>query len=139
MKNCPNCGAPSPVHDTRDVPYTYKNQDTLIPAVAGHHCTECGEVILDRGAVDRFSELVGQFQAKVNADLIDPMFILTVRKKLRLGQREAGEIFGGGVNAFSRYETGKAQPHPSTIQLLKLLDRHPELLAEMRGEVLGSS
>ncbi len=30
-------------------------------------------------------------------------FIAGVRKKLDLDQREAGEIFGGAVNAFSRY------------------------------------
>ena len=26
------------------------------------------------------------------------------------GQREAAEIFGGGINAFSRYENGKSRP-----------------------------
>ena len=47
-------------------------------------------------------------------------------------QKEASEIFGGGVNAFSRYEKGNAQPHPSTIKLLRVLDKHPELLNEIR-------
>ncbi|NVD99946.1 type II TA system antitoxin MqsA family protein [Massilia sp. BJB1822] len=132
MKNCPGCGAPSPAHATRDMPYTYKGQNTIIPAVRGYHCASCGEVTLDHDAVDRFSELLGEFQRKVNSELVDPAYILTVRRKLRLDQREAGEIFGGGANAFSRYETGKARPHISTIKLLKLLDRHPELLDEVR-------
>jgi HTH-type transcriptional regulator/antitoxin MqsA len=57
-----------------------------------------------------------------------------VRKKLELTQKEASEIFGGGVNAFSRYEKGKAQPHPSIIKLLRVLDQHPELLAEVRNQ-----
>ncbi|EPA7320535.1 type II toxin-antitoxin system antitoxin MqsA, partial [Escherichia coli O45:H30] len=51
---------------------------------------------------------------------------------LSLTQKEASEIFGGGVNAFSRYEKGNAQPHPSTIKLLRVLDKHPELLNEIR-------
>lgn len=34
---------------------------------------------------------------------MDPRFITNVRKKLALDQREAAEIFGGGVNAFLRY------------------------------------
>ncbi|MCF2965776.1 type II toxin-antitoxin system MqsA family antitoxin, partial [Yersinia pestis subsp. pestis] len=34
--------------------------------------------------------------------------------------------------AFSRYEKGKALPHPSTIKLLQVLDKHPELLNEIR-------
>jgi HTH-type transcriptional regulator/antitoxin MqsA len=46
-------------------------------------------------------------------------------KKLDLDRREAGEIFSG-VDAFSRYENGKAKP--PLIKLLKVLERHPDLL-----------
>ena len=59
-------------------------------------------------------------------------FIRNVRKKLGLKQSEAGKLFGGGVNAFSEYERGITQPHKSTIALLRLLNRHPELLNEVR-------
>jgi HTH-type transcriptional regulator/antitoxin MqsA len=54
-----------------------------------------------------------------------------IRKKLGLTQRQAGEIFGGGHNAFSRYESGSARPPKSTDTLLRLLDKHPELLHEL--------
>ena len=30
---CPNCGKAKLVHDTRDMPYTYKGESTVIPAV----------------------------------------------------------------------------------------------------------
>jgi HTH-type transcriptional regulator/antitoxin MqsA len=56
-----------------------------------------------------------------------------LRKKLELDQREAAEIFGGGVNAFSRYENGKTRPPLALSKLLKVLDRHPELLQEVRA------
>lgn len=69
----------------------------------------------------------------MNAAIVDPKFIEAVRKKLSLDQREAAEIFGGGVNAFSRYETGKTKPPLALVKLLKVLDRHPELLAEVRA------
>jgi hypothetical protein len=42
-------------------------------------------------------------------------------QKFDLDQREAGEIFGGGVNAFSRYENGKTTPPVALVKLLKLL------------------
>ena len=42
----------------------------------------------------------------MNAAIVDPGFIIRVRKKLALDQQEAAAIFGGGVNAFSRYENG---------------------------------
>ncbi|MNF07420.1 Antitoxin MqsA [compost metagenome] len=63
---------------------------------------------------------------------MDPDFIIAVRKKFDLDQREAGEIFGGGVNAFSRYENGKTRPPVALVKLFKLLDRHPELFEEVR-------
>ncbi|MBQ9724754.1 MAG: type II toxin-antitoxin system MqsA family antitoxin, partial [Neisseriaceae bacterium] len=44
---------------------------------------------------------------------------------------QAGALFGGGVNAFSRYETGKAQPPVALLKLFKILDKHPELIAEI--------
>jgi HTH-type transcriptional regulator/antitoxin MqsA len=75
--------------------------------------------------------LMLEFNKQVNAAIVDPAFILSVRKKLNLDQREAGEIFGGGVNAFSRYENGKTKPPLALVKLLRLLDRHPDLLQEL--------
>ena len=79
-----------------------------------------------------YSELLGQFQRQVNAAYVDPDYIATVRKKLDLDQRQAAEIFGGGINAFSRYENGKTKPPLALIKLLKVLERHPDLLNEVR-------
>jgi HTH-type transcriptional regulator/antitoxin MqsA len=73
------------------------------------------------------------FNKQVNAAIVDPGFIVRVRKKLDLGQREAAEIFGGGINAFSRYETGKTKPPLALVNLLKVLERHPDLLNEVRS------
>ena len=67
------------------------------------------------------------FNRQVNAGIVDPGFIADVRKKLALDQREAAEIFGGGINAFSRYENGKTKPPLALVKLLTVLDRHPEL------------
>ena len=44
----------------------------------------------------------------------------------------AAELFGGGVNAFSHYETGRTRPPLALVKLLRLLDRHPELLYEVK-------
>lgn len=130
---CPVCGAAELIHDTRDVTYVYKGEATTIPAVTGDFCPACGEVVLDREHGDRYSEAIGLFQRQVNAAYVDPQYIMQVRKKLDLDQREAAEIFGGGVNAFSRYENGKTKPPLALVKLFKLLDRHPDLLNEVRS------
>ena len=129
---CPSCAAAELVHDTRDMPYIYKSESNIIPAVTGDFCPACGEAVLDRTESTRISTAMLEFNKQVNASIVDPGFIASVRKKLALDQREAAEIFGGGVNAFSRYENGKTKPPLALVKLLKVLDRHPELLAEVR-------
>lgn len=130
---CPCCGAAELIRDTRDVPYTYKGETTTIPEVTGDYCPACGEIILDREQGDRYSEFIGLFRREINAAYVDPKYIAKVRKKLDLDQREAAEIFGGGLNAFSRYENGKTKPPLALVKLLKVLDRHPDLLSEVKA------
>ncbi len=128
---CPSCGAAELVQDTRDTPYTYKGESTTLPAVNGDFCPACGEAVLDAKDSRRVNTLMREFNQQVNAAIVDPTFIMTVRKKLDLDQRQAAQIFGGGVNAFSRYENGKTKPPLALVKLLRVLDRHPELLLEI--------
>lgn len=61
-----------------------------------------------------------------------PATIRRLRKKLRLSQREAGTLLKVGESAFDKYERGLIEPSGPTSQLLRLLDRHPELADELR-------
>ncbi|MDO8465761.1 MAG: type II toxin-antitoxin system MqsA family antitoxin [Gallionella sp.] len=130
---CPVCGAAELIHDTRDLPYTYKGETTTLPAVTGDFCPACAESILDAAESDRVMREMRAFSKQVNASIVAPEFIAGVRKKLALDQRQAAEIFGGGVNAFSRYENGKTKPPLALVKLLKVLDRHPDLLDEVKA------
>jgi len=130
---CPSCGGAELVRDTRSLPHAYKGMTTRLHGITGDFCPACGEGVLDMAESQRMMDLMGAFHREVNATLVDPNFIAGVRRKLKLDQREAAAIFGGGVNAFSRYETGKARPPVALIKLLKVLDRHPELLDEVRA------
>lgn len=130
---CPICPAVELERHTRDLPYIYKGETTTIPAVVGDYCPACGESVLDADESARVSAAMLAFNREVNASIVDPAFIASVRKKLALDQREAAEIFGGGINAFSRYENGKTKPPLALIKLFKVLNRHPELLDEIRG------
>ena len=129
---CPTCGAAELIHDTRDLPYTYKGETTVIPGVKADFCPACDESITDITETERVMNEMQAFNKQVNAAIVDPAFIINVRKKLDLGQREAAEIFGGGVNAFSRYENGRTKPPLALVKLFKLLDRHPDLLDEVK-------
>ena len=130
---CPVCGAAELVHDIRDLPYTYKGETTVIPAVTADFCPACDESITDMLETERVMREMQAFNKQVNAAYVDPGYIARVRRKLDLDQRQAAELFGGGVNAFSRYENGKTKPPLALVKLLKLLDRHPDLLNEVRA------
>lgn len=91
-------------NDNGDLPYTYKGETTPpIAAVTGDLCPACAVSVLHAAESDRVMREMRAFLKQVNAAMVDPAFITSVRKKLDLDQREAAEIFGGGVNAFSRY------------------------------------
>ena len=128
-RDCLNCGQKEMVHTVRDVPYTYKGHHTAISKVKGWHCFHCREVEFDVGEGVRFAETIKQFAKE--SDARDATELARIRKKLKLTQQEAALLTGGGRNAFSRYERGKAKPLQSVTNLFKLLDKHPDLLDEI--------
>ena len=119
------------VHTHKDITVMYRDKTVVVPAVEGWHCPVCSECeFVNEADSRRHMDALNALVAAAKAE--ETTFIRNVRKKLGLKQAEAGKLFGGGVNAFSEYERGITQPHKSTIALLRLLNRHPELLNEVR-------
>lgn len=75
---CPVCGAAELTHDTRDMPYTYKGDATVIAAVTGDFCLVCAESVLDAVESDRVMREMRAFSKQVNAAIVDASFITTV-------------------------------------------------------------
>ena len=115
----------------KDVPYEYKGHVTVVPKIAGWHCPNCREIEFDAGEGERFAGAINRIAAEIDGR--ESAELARIRKKLKLTQLEAARITGGGPNAFSRYERGKARPLPAVTNLFRLLDRHPELLKELQN------
>ena len=130
---CPTCETGKLVAAVRDVPYTYKGKKTVIKAVKGRFCDnpKCREVVMDMGESVRTSKDMLEFNKKVNAELTPIDLLTQVREQLHLTQQEAAKVFGGGPNAFSRYESGKTKPPVALVKLFKVLNRHPDLFKEI--------
>lgn len=77
---CPVCGVAELIHGTHDLPYTYKGATTIIAAVTGDFCPACTESVLDAVESDRVMCEICAFTKQVNAAIVDPGFISTVRK-----------------------------------------------------------
>jgi HTH-type transcriptional regulator/antitoxin MqsA len=132
MKKCPACGGGPPKRATREMAFDYKNQ-TLTYDQPGLWCDDCGEALLEPSDKETTDPIIFDFMAKVDRRLTTGD-IRRIRKKLGLTQMQAGEIIGGGANAFHRYETGKAYPAKGSENFLRLLDRHPRLVSELMPE-----
>lgn len=135
---CPTCGSGNLVPGTRNMPYTYKGKSTVIRGVKGRHCDspDCREVIMELGESARTSEEMLSFNKEVNGQLAPIGLLANVRRKLKLTQQQAAKVFGGGANAFSRYESGKTKPSLALVKLFGILDKHPDLfneVANMKG------
>jgi len=121
-------------YGARNVSGDMNGERYAVENVTGWHCPVCGEIEFD--AADEESSLrvtAAVHEAYRQARERNAQALRAVRKKLKLSQAEAGKLFGGGASAFSEYERGKTQPHKSTVLLLRLLDKHPELLNELRS------
>jgi HTH-type transcriptional regulator/antitoxin MqsA len=128
---CLNCEQADMVQEARDVAVRAGNFSEVVAAVFGWHCPNCGEIeFLDDDGSERHAAALQRVHAQRSAEQRD--WMKGVRKKLKLSQHEAAELTGGGHNAFGRYERGEVRPMPAAVNLFKILDRHPELLAEIR-------
>jgi len=100
-----------------------------VEGLSGWRCADCGEVEFDADSARRYAaagdKLVLRERARIAAE------IRRIRRKLGLSQIAAARLTGGGHNAFSRYERGEAAPLPAVVNLLRLLDKHPEMLKEI--------
>lgn len=131
-RQCMNCGESGMVHRTGQIlTVESEGEHMSVERLSGWFCPHCGDAVLDARSMARYSAAADEVVLRAREKRIAA--IRDIRKKLRLTQKRAAEIFGGGVSAFSEYERGKTQPHKSTLLLLGLLDRHPELLKEING------
>ncbi|MBZ9818386.1 type II toxin-antitoxin system MqsA family antitoxin [Mesorhizobium sp. CA4] len=109
---------------------TYKGESMTVD-LPGYYPASDGESVHvgdDMAAVDAALRILKEKIDGVPA----PETIRRMRAKLKLSQREAGSLFKVGENAFDKYERGLIEPSGPTIQLMTLLEKHPELLDELR-------
>lgn len=130
-EQCPFCAEAAYYHQTKPLKLRYKNRPITINQ-PGYWCDKCGEGVIDGNDRKATQKELQTFKANVDG-LLTPDEIKRIRLKLHINQKEAGELFGGGVNAFSRYERGETPISKPVSQLLSLLDQHPELLSELES------
>lgn len=64
-------------------------------------------------------------------DTLPPSEVRAIRRKLKLSQRKASELLGGGPRAFQKYESGEVATSVPMSNLLRLLAKDPKRLKEL--------
>ena len=64
---CPVCSAANLVQATRDIPYRYKDEFTVLPAARSAFCPACGEGVFAWAESNRISAALLAFHHAVNA------------------------------------------------------------------------
>lgn len=130
---CPQCGAAMRRETSYAEVVEFEGESLRLDGLSGWFCTRCDEAIFDDDSARRYGEagdtLIARARVRRQSE------IRRIRKKLGLTQVEAGELVGVGKVAFSRYERGETQAPEPLVRLLRLVDRHPELLSEIRAAV----
>jgi HTH-type transcriptional regulator/antitoxin MqsA len=122
---CPACSKGKLSYQSKPQVFTYKGKSITLNQT-GMWCDSCEEGILNGEDISKTEKAFEEFKSKIDG-FLPPKEIRHIRKNiLKLSQEQAGKIFGGGKNGFSRYERGETKPLPAVINLLKMFERHPE-------------
>jgi len=98
----------------------------------GWYCEHCGEGVHSGKDMVVSDRALNRLKAEVDGLLL-PETVKRIRKRLKLTQKAAGTIIGGGPNAFQKYESGEVLISKAIASALLLLDSNPDGLAILKS------
>jgi len=132
-QQCLGCGASEGmVHfEGRGETLSVKGMERRVDDLSGWECQKCGEIELDEACGQRYSDACDELVIASRKMIGNEM--KKIRRKLHLTQKDTVQLLsGGGHNAFSRYERGEVLPPKALILLMRLLERYPYLLTDVK-------
>lgn len=133
-EKCPVCGTEGSL---TDVSYSdalkVGEHERLVEGLLSGECSHCGAQPLLARHIAHNQLLLADLKRK-DMGLLTGNQIRSIRKSLGLSQKDAAEIFGGGANAFSKYERGDVIQSVAMDKLLRLVWRVPGNLSVLQAE-----
>jgi HTH-type transcriptional regulator / antitoxin MqsA len=126
---CSQTGA-AMIRDIRPMALTYKGQ-TVTVDLPGWYSPLSDDSQHDGPDLKVTDRALNALRARVDG-LLGADDIRRIRRRLGLTQRAAGDVLGGGPNAFQKYESGDVLVSQAMSGLLTLLDHDPTALSVLR-------
>lgn len=97
---------------------SYKGKKIKVEGLSFYECPECEEQFVDSN-LDKANAVLIREAKKEFDGLLSSVEVSNLREKLNITQHEAAKIFGGGLNAFSKYERGEVSQSESMDKLMR--------------------
>lgn len=145
---CPACESKAIEPQSYERDLEYKGADLHVADLEQCHCTTCDYAFETHEQHDaNIARIKAAFLAyrssyKTERGLLTGSDIKQIRIRLNLYQQYAARLFGGGLNAFSKYENEEVVQSVGMDRLLRLVAMHPALLtdlAQIAGEQLSEN
>ena len=107
----------------------YKGNELQIP-LEYSVCNGCGRKFVPKPQILR-GEIAFRNAKKKFDGLLSSEAIARARKKLAITQEQASLIFGGGKNAFSKYERGEVSQSVAMDKLVRVCLKHKQVFREL--------
>jgi len=127
---CPLCGVGKLVEHRDERQSEIDGYKIVIQGLLHSECAECSEHVTTPDQSRHNKRIISDARARAVVERdrlqrLSPADILRIRKKLGLTQALAARVFGGGANAFSKYENAEVVPSDGMERLLRLADSVP--------------
>ena len=107
----------------------YKGHELQIP-LEYSVCGGCGREFVPKSQILRGEAAVRNAKKKFDG-LLSSEDIAKARAKLSISQEQASKVFGGGKNAFSKYERGEVSQSVAMDKLIRVCLKHHHVFLEL--------
>ena len=133
---CPQCdeGALHPATYTDS--FKHGGVEVEVSGLQCFECDVCGAETLSREQIVANQSLIADAKRQ-KSGLLRADEIRSIRNRLGLSQKDASQLFGGGGNAFSKYERGVVIQSEPMDMLLRLVSEVPAAFEYLKAYKLG--
>jgi len=132
MTNCKQCNSENVQNFVEVDAIPYKGSELQV-SIAYSVCNNCKREFISKPQIHQ-NEAAIRVAKKEFDGLLSCDEIVRARQQLSLTQEQASRVFGGGRNAFSKYERGEVSQSVAMDKLIRICLNHRDIFQELAQE-----